>query len=139
MARSKRKGRVSDDDSVVRYVRELCLALPEASERSSWGHPNFRAGKRTFATVEWIKGEPSVAVRLGRAGVNSYAKVKGAFLTPYGRGEWLSLKADSHLNWTLLEKLILDSYKSVALKRMLEALDNMEAAPAHYASSGRET
>ena len=137
MTRGKRKSPVSDDDGVVRNIRELCLALPEVSEKSSWGHPNFRAGKRTFATVEWVRGEPSVAIRLGRAGVNRYAEVKGAFLTPYGRGEWLSLKADRTLNWGLLEKLILDSYKSVALKRMLKALHNIEAAPANHASSGR--
>ena len=42
-----------------------------------------------------------------------------------------------HLNWGLLEKLILDSDKSVALKRMLKALHNIEAAPANLASSGR--
>jgi hypothetical protein len=135
--RGKSKNPVRDDDSVVRNVRQLWLALPETSERSSWGHPNFRAGKRTFATFESIKGEPSVAVRLGGAGVRRYARVKGAFLTPYGRGQWLSLKADRHLNWTFLEKLILEGYKSVALKRMLKALDNIAAAPANHAPGDR--
>jgi hypothetical protein len=36
------------DRPIVAKLRRLCLALPETSERASWGHPNFRAGKRTF-------------------------------------------------------------------------------------------
>jgi len=27
-------------------LRALCLAYPETSEASSWGHPNFKAGKK---------------------------------------------------------------------------------------------
>jgi len=44
------------DDEALRRVRKYCLSLPESSEVGSWGHPNFRAGKRTFAAYEWIKG-----------------------------------------------------------------------------------
>ena len=120
---AKRSDSVSDEDKVLRRVRALCLALPETTERSSWGHPNFRAGRRTFVTFEWIKGTPSVALRLGRAGVNRRARVRGTFVTPYGRGDWLSLKADRQLNWALLQTLIVESYKLVALKRMLTALE----------------
>ena len=35
----------------VQKLRALCLSFPETSERSSRGHPNFRAGKRTFARL----------------------------------------------------------------------------------------
>ena len=49
---------------IVGKLRALCLAYPETSETSSWGHPNFRAGKRTFATFEVVKGRASIAFRV---------------------------------------------------------------------------
>ena len=33
-------------------LRKLCLALPETTEVPSWGHPNFKAGKKTYAVLE---------------------------------------------------------------------------------------
>jgi hypothetical protein len=30
--------------SAIDCVRSLCLALPEAFERETWGHPTFRVG-----------------------------------------------------------------------------------------------
>jgi hypothetical protein len=51
-------------DRVLQRLRELCLSLPETSEVGSWGHPNSRAGERTFATFERIDGRPSIAFRL---------------------------------------------------------------------------
>ena len=37
---------------IEKKLRGLCLSLPETSEVGSWGHPNFRAGKKTFAVFE---------------------------------------------------------------------------------------
>jgi predicted DNA-binding protein (MmcQ/YjbR family) len=127
---AKRMHAISDE-AVLRRARAFCLALPETREQSSWGHPNFRAGKRTFVTFEWIKGNPSLAIRLGRNGVRQYAKARGTFLTPYGRGEWLSFKVDGQLNWRLMQTLIVEGYRAVALKRMLTALDGPDRAPAY--------
>ena len=31
---------------ILQRLRLLCLSFPETSERSSWGHPNFRAGRK---------------------------------------------------------------------------------------------
>lgn len=88
---------MSKSDALIKRFRASCLRLPETSEVASWGHPNFRAGKKTFATIEWIKGRPSFAFRLG------------------------STAAQVH--WTLLNALLDRSYRLVALKRMIFALD----------------
>ena len=41
----------------LQRLRALCLARPETSETSSWGHPNSTAGKKTFlwadGTIDW--------------------------------------------------------------------------------------
>lgn len=101
----------------------MCLSLPETSEVGSWGHPNFRAGKRTLVTIEWIKGRPSIAFRLNPTDVDLVLARKGFFLTPYGRGQWVSAWADGSLNWGLVGRLLEQSYRRVAIKRMIATLD----------------
>jgi predicted DNA-binding protein (MmcQ/YjbR family) len=108
---------------VLRRVRKHCLSLPESSETGSWGHPNFRAGKRTFVTFEWIGRRPSVAFRLNPVDVDLLLRRSGFFLTPYGQGRWVSVWADRSLDWALIDRLLDASYRTVALRRMVAVLD----------------
>ena len=108
---------------VLQRFRASCLAFPETSERSSWGHPNFRAGKKTFAVYERVKGRPSLAFRLDREEVDRLLRRKIFFLTPYGRGLWVSVWADAPLDWKIIGGLLQRSYRTVALKRMIAKLD----------------
>ncbi len=112
------------EDRVLQEVRRRCLSLPESSEVGSWGHPNFRAGKRTFVTFEWIKGRPSIAFRLNPTNVDLLLRRKGFFVTPYGQGQWVSVWADGSVNRGLLGRLLEQSYRTVAIKRMIAALDS---------------
>jgi predicted DNA-binding protein (MmcQ/YjbR family) len=48
---------------------------------------------------------------------------KEFFATPYGRGQWVSLWADGRIVWRTVEDLVERSYRVVALKRMLIALE----------------
>lgn len=111
-------------DKTIERFRKLCLGLPETTETDSWGHPNFRAGQRTFAAFEWIKGRPSLAFRVGadEADVLLFER-KQFFATPYGKGLWVSIWADAPIDWALVEELTERSYRLVALKRMIAALD----------------
>jgi predicted DNA-binding protein (MmcQ/YjbR family) len=112
------------DDPVLRRVRAFCLALPETSEAGSWGHPNFRAGKKTFAAFEWVTTRPSLAFRLNGVDVDLLLQRRNFFATPYGRRQWVSVWADRPVNWRLVERLLLRSYRLVALKRMVASLEN---------------
>jgi predicted DNA-binding protein (MmcQ/YjbR family) len=120
--RDTEPGRVASR-ALVQRLRGLCLALPETSERSSWGHPNFRAGKKTFAAFEVIRGRPSIAFRLPPEEVEQLLVRKTFFATPYGRGQWVSLWADGQVDWKLVARLLRQSYRVVALKRMMVALE----------------
>lgn len=111
---------------VLQRLRALSLSFPEASERSSWGHPNFRAGRKVFAAFERVKGRPSIAFRLDRAEVARLLRRQQFFATPYGRGLWVSIWADTRLDWRLISKLLDRSYRVVALKRMISALEARE-------------
>ena len=79
---------------IVGKLRALCLAFPEALETSSWGHPNFRAGKRIFSAFEIIKGRPSIAFRLEATDINRLLRTRNFFATPYGQGRWASMWVD---------------------------------------------
>lgn len=114
-------------DLTLSRLRRLCLSLPETREVASWGHPNFRAGQRTFVTFEWISGRASIAFRLNRDDMASLLRRKQFFVTPYGRGQWVSLWADGRISWSLVEELVQRSYRLVAIKRMIFKLDKMAA------------
>ena len=111
------------DAKVLLRLRKFCNTLPEFTETGAFGHPNFRAGKKTFAAYEPVKGRPSIAFKLNTPEVDLILLSDDRFFpTPYGRGFWISLWADEPLDWKEIEKLLLRSYRGVALQRMLTAL-----------------
>jgi predicted DNA-binding protein (MmcQ/YjbR family) len=113
-------------DTTVRTLdrlRALCLAYPETSETSSWGHPNFKAGKKVFVAFEQIGGRPSIAFRLPPADVERLLTRQQFFVTPYGQAKWVSVWADGALDWKAVMDLVDRSYRVVALKRMIAAIE----------------
>ncbi len=113
----------TSNEQTLKKLRSLCLSLPETSETSSWGHPNFKAGKKTFVAFERVKQRASIAFRLDAADVDRLLGRKEFFVTPYGRGLWVSLWADGRIDWRAVNDLVARSYRVVALKRMLKALE----------------
>jgi len=109
-------------------LRAICLALPETSERISWQHPCFLAGKKTFVTFEKFEGRPSIAFRLEPDEVEKGAGRDSFFATPYGRGKWVSLWIDVGFDRRVVRKLAIHAYRGVALQRMIASLD-LEDAP----------
>lgn len=104
-------------------VRKLCLSLPEVTETSSWGHPNFRAGKRTFITFERVDGVDTIAFHLHPFEVEDLEKRDNFARTSYGQGRWVSLRLRPRPEWSVIEDVVLKSYGQVAIKRMLTQLE----------------
>jgi predicted DNA-binding protein (MmcQ/YjbR family) len=121
--RRKRTNLTSSAEGILEELRTLCLALPETMERNSFGHPNFVAGEKTFVTFEQFNGRPSIAFRSDHDNVERLSGDPLFFATPYGRGQWLSLWVDGTFDWNVVKELVNTSYRLVALKRMLVALD----------------
>jgi predicted DNA-binding protein (MmcQ/YjbR family) len=113
----------TQNETTLARLRSLCLSLPETSEAASWGHPNFKAGKKTFVAFERVKGRASIAFRLEPDHVERLLQRKQFFATPYGRGLWASVWADGPIDWRAVQDLVDRSYRVVALKRMLTALN----------------
>jgi predicted DNA-binding protein (MmcQ/YjbR family) len=105
-------------------VRAICLALPEAKEELKWGHPVFVAGKKMFAGF----GEDEKGAVLGFKVPDDRFEAmvaSGRFApAPYAaRFNWVNIQLREPIDWSELETLLVGSYRLLALKRMLAALD----------------
>lgn len=81
---------------------------------SAWGHPTFKAGRKTFCAFEIVRERPSIAFRLPATEVTAALKDAGCFATPYGRGLWVSVWIDGTVDWTQIEGFVDRSYRTVA-------------------------
>jgi predicted DNA-binding protein (MmcQ/YjbR family) len=96
-------------------LRELCLALPETTEVSKWGHPNFLVGKKTFAVYEKYKGEWAICFKTEPALQLELVTADPRFyVTPYiGKQGWVSMKVEAGVKWPELKRFLRHSYELV--------------------------
>ena len=116
----------TDDDRFLADVRRVCLALPESVEVEAWGRPTFRAGKKIFAMFTGSEDDrhtvifkPDVDERPALLGDERF------YSPPYwGPSGWLGLDLTAGpVDWDEVAELVETSYRQVALKRMVNALD----------------
>jgi predicted DNA-binding protein (MmcQ/YjbR family) len=115
-----------DDDPYLAELREVCLALPESAEVEAWGRPTFRAGKRMFAVFEGAEDHPFAVVFKPEPDERPALVDDPRFYVPayYGPSGWLALDLTAApVDWEEVAELVETSYRQVALKRMLAALD----------------
>lgn len=114
-----------DDDPYLSELREICLALPEAVEKETWGRPTFRAGK-IFAMFTGDEEHPYALTFKPDADEQVALVQDSRFYAPpyWGPFGWLSLDfSAAPVDWTEVAELVETSYRQVAIKRMLAALD----------------
>lgn len=109
-----------NDESLPR-LREICLALPETSERLSHGAPTFFVrGKRAFLMVmDNHHGDGRLAIWCaapdGMQTMLVDAEPDRFFVPPYvGHRGWLGVRLDRGLDWNELEGIVEDAYAEVA-------------------------
>ena len=87
-------------------IRDFCLRLPGTVEKSSFGHPNFAAG-RIYAAVEEYGGRPSVCVLSTK--VEQARRVDGVrcFAPPYVAAKgWIGVWLDAKPAWREVAELL---------------------------------
>ena len=113
-------------DRLVDRLRGICLRFPETVEVAAWGRPTFRAGKRMFA-VAGSSMERPYSVVFKPDPLERFALLEDPrFFSPpyYGPSGWLALDFDPPgTDWVELAELLQTSYRQVALRRQLAALD----------------
>jgi len=109
---------------LLTQLRAACLHLPECSETLKWGNPTFVAGKKQFAVLDRYNDRWCIAFLARPAQQKLLLARPGFFAAPYAaKYGWVCRDAESRLNWKEIGTLILDSYRLVALKRMITVLD----------------
>jgi predicted DNA-binding protein (MmcQ/YjbR family) len=116
--------KATQDEAILKRIRTICLALPEACEIEAWGHPTFRAGKKMFAACGGKPGEMTLGMKMSFARQDELLEDDRFFPTPYAaRQGWVSLRLDAKTDWKEIAELLREAYRQVALKRMVKALD----------------
>ena len=115
----------SDDDPWLAQIRALCLSFPEATEVEAWGRPTFRAGK-IFCVYSGTDEHPnSVLLQADDDERPALLEDERVYLAPYYRNApWYAFDlAAAPIDWQELGELVDASYRRVALRRMVTALD----------------
>ena len=109
-------------------VRELCLSLPEASERPSHGAPTFFVrDKRAFVMVLTDHhGDGRFALWCAAPrelqGVLVAGDPEAFFVPPYvGHRSWVGVRLDRGLEWDVVAGVIEDAYAEIAPAKLVEA------------------
>jgi predicted DNA-binding protein (MmcQ/YjbR family) len=112
-------------DPVVERLRELCAHFPESAEVESWGRPTFRAGKKIFAVAGSSMQTPHTLVfKPDPEEHRALVELPEVSIPPYfGPGGWLAIDLDGGTDWTFVAELLDSSYRQVALRRQIAALD----------------
>ena len=113
---------------LLSLLRKFCLGLPEVRETVKWGNPTFEAGKKMFAVLDQYDGKLCLAFRADLKKRKGLLADVRFFEAPYAaRHGWICLRADSPIDRHEVFGLVQDSYRIVALKRMLAALDDPDS------------
>ncbi len=111
------------NQALLARLRDICLALPETSEGTSFGSPAFKAGKKTFCEFGCSKRVPAALFKVGPERQASLTLDERFSIPPYmGPNGWIRLRLDTRFDEEEIQALALESYRHFALQRMLKAL-----------------
>ncbi|MDH3706082.1 MAG: MmcQ/YjbR family DNA-binding protein [Acidimicrobiia bacterium] len=115
-----------DAEALTQRLREICLALPDATEQETWGHPTFRVRKKIFVgcgvdddgrfttSMKAAPGEQEVLLAEGHP----------FFFPKYvGSKGWIGVELGDDTDWDEIAELVEDSYRAIAPKTLTKKLD----------------
>jgi hypothetical protein len=118
----------AERERTLTRIREICLALPETSERLSHGAPTFFVrGKKAFLMVLtnhhddgrfaiWCAAAPGMQEMLVDADPERF------FRPPYvGHRGWLGVRLDRGLDWEEVAGIAEDAFAEVAPAKLVDA------------------
>ena len=104
-------------------LRRVVLALPEAEERETWGHPTFRVRDRMFAALSDDGRLASVkATREEQAALIAAAPETFGVPAYVGRHGWVSVELAT-ADPAEVRELVTEAWRQTAPKRLVAAYD----------------
>ena len=123
-----------DDDPLLGRLRELALALPDAAEKISHGHPAFYTTK-VFAYYGgsikvggvYQRHEHSLLVLAEADDRLALEQDSRGYVPAYlGPSGWIGLDLDEKTDWSEVSELVEASYRLTAGPRRVARLDTMD-------------
>lgn len=105
-------------------LREICLALPEATEKEAWDHPTFRVREKMFAIfTDRARGDPAVVLK-GEPGAQELlvGSDPDRFFVPayVGHKGWIGIRL-TDADWDEVAEYLRRSWRQVAPRRLVKA------------------
>ena len=119
-------------DADLEKLRKICLELPGTKETLTWGHPNFRVGDKIFASYgdnedgSGAKSYSFKAEKTLQAALCSSDPKRFAPSHYVGQHGWTTVKIAKKTDWAEVEMFVLGSYRLIAPKKLVKALDREE-------------
>ena len=108
-------------------VRAICLALPDAVEKETWGHPTFRVRDKIFASfgIGDDAGETTMSMKAPEGEQEVLLATGEPFFYPkyVGSKGWIGVRLNSETDWEEIAELVEDSYREIAPKKLITQLD----------------
>ena len=103
---------------VLKKLRSICLALPDATETLTWGKPHFRVADKIFCGFGQEHGKDTISFKLEKHHAAIMVRDPQYAPAPYvGKHGWVSLDATMDIDWIELESLVGESYRLIAPKK----------------------
>ncbi len=107
-------------------LRCICLALPDASEIETWGHPTFRVRDKIFVGCgEDDRGRAQMSCKAppGEQQALVASDPVRFFVPAYvGKSGWVGVRLDAKTDWAEVRELVEESYRMTAPKKLVAAL-----------------
>ena len=117
-------------EPILKRLRGICMALPEATERLSHGEPTwFVRDKKVFASFDdHHHGADRIAVTcpapVGVQAALVEEEPHRFYVPPYvGHRGWIGVRLDVDVDWDEVDGIIRDAYRLVAPKSLSAQLD----------------
>ena len=103
---------------MILRLRKICLALPDATETTNFGHPFFRFKNKPFCVYHGTEDDPAIAFKVLKSEQDIFLSDSRFFKTPYMHHHgWISIHAKAKLDWAEIKELIKASYDLTACAR----------------------
>jgi predicted DNA-binding protein (MmcQ/YjbR family) len=92
---------------MIDRLRKICLALPDTTETTNFGHPFFRVNKKPFCVFH----TEAIAVKVLKSEQGIFLEDPRFFKTPYMHHHgWVSLHTQGKQDWKEIAELVKASY-----------------------------
>ncbi|MEU5880951.1 MmcQ/YjbR family DNA-binding protein [Spirillospora sp. NPDC047279] len=114
-------------DDPLHRLRELCLSLPQVTERLNHGEPAWAVRGKALVTCSERKPEGRIGFWCpsppGELEALVAAEPDRFFQPPYGGHGWLGVYLDVPVDWAEVREIITDAYRITAPRCLTAELD----------------